>query len=87
MSPELRPARGRAVVEGVPRREVGAELEQRLHGGALARLGRQVQGGHPLAVRRPAERSALVGVGAQLDEARIASTRPVAAAQASGVPR
>ena len=41
----------------------------------------------PFAVAWPAEGAALVGVGAELDQRATESTRPLAAAQVSGVPR
>src|SRR3954471_8506095 len=64
---ELRPPGGVAAVALVAQRRVGAELEQRLDGGAVAGLGREVQRRHALAVIRPAERAAAVHVRAQLD--------------------
>ena len=63
-----RPVGGRAAVEAVADRRVGAELEQRPDRGEVAVLRREVQSGDPLAVLRAAERGPLVGIGAECDE-------------------
>ena len=65
---ELGPPGRVAAVELVAERRVGSELEQRLDRLALARLRGEMQRGHALAVIRPAERAALVRVGAELDQ-------------------
>jgi hypothetical protein len=74
-------------VEAVPDKRVRSVFEQRGDRLALSCLRGDVDRGDALAVGRPPERAALIGVGAKPDRVRIESTRPFAAAQVSAVPR
>src|SRR5581483_5476477 len=67
-APVGRPAGGGAVVERVPDRRIGAELEQHVDRLLLPRLGGEVERRDALAVARPAEGAEPVHVGAHLDE-------------------
>src|SRR5207248_7060625 len=72
-----RPARRRAAVDGVADRRISAELEQRFDRVRLTGLCSEMEGGHALAVVKPAEGSAPVHVGAERHEALDCRDTPV----------
>ena len=68
MAAELGPAGRSAAVQRIRDRAVGAGRQQHLDRLPPARLSRQVEGGHALAMVGPAEAAAGVRIGAELEE-------------------